>query len=202
VKLGDLTSSEVEATKWSLQELDDLIEILEKESFPYLIYKGFLTTVNSLQIANAAPFLSKIYLSDPWLHQETNQGGVFDEFKLQEPSLLREKDKITLISEYQFRRFINYNPFVLCAAPLFLDLSYYRSSLLNDFFTLHDFHHFRHSHSLKNDLDDLYQQMMPGALLIGNGINHSYVCEVLDQLAEQHQVDIQRKGSFWFLYRR
>jgi len=198
IRHNDLTSSQLEATKWSPQQVQDFIEILEEEENPVLIYKGFLSTVHSLQIADAAPFLNQIYLCDPWLYPVTHDGWIvdikFDDLKnyLQDPSLFRSRDKIALVADDEFlRNFINYNPLAFHEAPIFLDLGYYRNSLLSDFQNIR--------HSLLKDLDGLVQQMRPGALLFGNGTNHSYVREVLEQLSKKHQMEIGRKGSFWFL---
>jgi hypothetical protein len=189
IRMGDLSSSQLEKTSWEEQDLNDLISILREEDGkkPFLIYKGFLTTVRSLQIANAAPYFY-IYLRDPFLDQET----LNDFWKYTENFwLLRKSNKIKLISEEEFNnKFANYNPFLISPAPIFLDLTYQRSSLLSDF------GNFRHR--LLSDLSDLYQNMGPGGLLCGNCASDSYVGEVLQQLSEKYPLNMRRRGNFWF----
>jgi hypothetical protein len=200
IKRNDLSSSLPEATKWPSEELQNLISILTEEDNPFLVYKGFLSAIHSLQIANEAPFISTIYLSDPWIFPGEGErdpiDGTFKDLSdySNDLSLFLNRSKITSISENQFYSdFINYNPFGLSSAPIFLDFSYYRNSIVMDF------RNFRHN--LLNDLEDLYRQMMPDGLLVGNGMEHPYVCEVMERFAKKYQVHIQRKSNFWFLRR-
>lgn len=180
VRKKDLTSSYLEATLWPQEELAQFVEILEKEDCPCLLYKGFLTSLHSLQVAEASPFLSHIFLRDPFLYQES----------LENFSSPKEREKIELVSEKEFYAEIG-NPFSFQHSPIFLDLTYQRSSLLRDF---QDFRH-----SLKKDLKEIYYKMNSEVLLFGNGLKDPYVREVLDQLSKECEIDIGQKGNFWFL---
>lgn len=195
VRNNDLSSSQLEATEFNSEDLQDLVAILQEEGGenPFFICKGFLTTIHSLQIAKAAPFLSEIFLSDYWLSQEA-----FDNFKLKDPP---EKHKITLISERElFQDYLNYNPFGFAPAPIFLDLSYQRSTLLRDLGD-RDRQTPNFRHHLKRDVYELYQKTLPGGLIFGNGGNHEYVKQVLDQLEKEYDLKVGRRGNFWFFHR-
>jgi hypothetical protein len=195
IRANDLSTGELEATQLHPEELDDLLYVLQEEgdSNPFLICKGFLTAVHSLQIARAAPFLSRIYLSDFWLYEEA-----FEHFQFKDLTLEKEKSKITLISEKELHEtFLNYNPFGFSPSPVFIDLSYLRTTLLDNFIDREkQTSNFRHN--LKNDLYHLCQKAAPGVLILGNGGNHTYVSEVLDQLEKQHGLQVGRKGNIWF----
>jgi hypothetical protein len=192
VRNNELSFCQLEATQFDCQ---GLIEILKEEENPFLIYKGFLTTLHSLQIVNSAPFLLKIYLRDPWLKEESL---VRFQGYLSDSEILANKQKIFIISENQFNNeCINYDPFISGQfSPIFLDLTYYRNSLL-PIFREDQMKDFRHN--LRNDLEDLYKKMGPGALLCGNGMEHTYVAEVLENLSKKYDLNIGKKGNYWFL---
>lgn len=197
IRNNDLSDSKIDATQWSESLLQDLIEILEEEKHPYLIYKGFLSSSHSLQILEKASFITDLYLYDPWFCLTIGNGHTFhrsfDLFinYLEDDSLFEETEKITLISDQEFYQdFANFNPFATSPAPILLDLSYYQYSLLTHFDILR--------HQLLKDLDHLYQRMLPNGLLIGNRTDHRYISEVLDQFSKKHSVQIHRKGNFWF----
>lgn len=163
---GDLSSSRVEETVFTVRDVNDLVSILgDRKS---LLYKGCLTTIRSQQLLHESPFLSIIYLNDPWF----------------EPSLfdLSTKDQIKpIFSETELQK----------GTPVFLDLTYFRSSLLRNQKYWH--------HSLKQDIKDLYSKLSTGTLLCGNMIQNGYVREVLDRLSKENGISIGSKGNFWFL---
>ncbi len=189
VRRDDLSSSYLEATLWPNEELDLLLEILEEEKNPLLLCKGFMTTLHSLQIAQAAPYIDTISLRDPFLYQESLDW--LNLYYLGNLAFLPGNDRIKLISEKEFYQEIeNGNPLSFHYSPIFLDLSYQRSSLLR---TFEDFRC-----SLRKDLEEIYNKMFPGVLLCGNGYNDRYVEKVLSQLAQEYEIEIRQKGDFWF----
>ena len=77
------------------------------------------------------------------------------------------------------------------SSPLFLDLTYFRSSLLKTekFW----------EHSLKEDILELYAQLSPGTRLIGNMAHNEYVSKVLDRLSKELSEPIEIRGNFWVM---
>ena len=133
-----------------------------------LVYYGHLTTLRSFQLATALPYL-KIHLHDPWLDQETY---------------------FRLFNHWPAPNLSFGTPFET-NTPYFLDLSHYRASLKMP--TYHDLRH-----KLKEDIDDVYSELTDGTLLCGNMAQDTYVREVLEQFAHENQIEIEKKGSFWF----
>lgn len=186
IRNNNLSSSQLEATQFDSQDLDDLIAILKEEAST-LIYKGFGTTIHALELANAAPFLSKIQLCDPWMDQKTLRS--FADY-LKDPSLLKNQKKISLIS---FKMFDTVFPNLSRSGnPIFLDFTYYRNSLVRDKYLK------IWRHSLKKDLSDLYQTISSGTFVCGNMFRDTYVKEVLDKFSAESNVSIKTQGNFWF----
>jgi hypothetical protein len=159
---GDLSSAQIDKTLFSPQDLKDLISILE--GYSSLIYQGSLTTIRSQQLLKNHPSLSTIYLIDAW----------------SDPALF-ETDQIQHIKETHHQEGI----------PLFLDLTYFRSSLLKTerFW----------EHSLKKDILDLYANLSPGTLLFGNMVKNDYVSGVLHRLSKETGMQIEIRGDFWLM---
>jgi hypothetical protein len=157
---GDLSSSQVESTRFSSRDINDLISILENSKS--LTYKGLLTTIRPQQLLQENPSLDLLFLQDPW--NNSTDGRI-----------------VSIQSDNDLQK----------GSPIFLDLTYFRSSL------------FRNNkywqHSLKKDIKDLYAKLTAGTLLCGNMIQNEYVREVLHRLSEETGIRPKSKGDFWFL---
>lgn len=195
VQNNDSFFSRLEATQFSEPDLNDLRLILSESSS--LIYKGFLTSARPLQLAKEFSFLSSISVYDPWLDPETFHS--FDRY-WEDQSLTKNKEKIhvidipyildrpqTLFHDTLNKMSGNY--------AIFLDLTYYRNSLLNNF--VKDFTHPRHL--LKRDLRDLYERIPLFSMLSGNAAQDPFVNEVLEQLSREIRVTFERRGAFWYV---
>lgn len=186
VRNHEVSFSQLEATRFSHQDLTDLHFILNQYGDPncFLFYKGFLTAVRPLQIAQSIAS-SYIFLSDPYMDV-----AHLDKY-LVDRSLLANQNKLFLMNEDQF-------PFWLGAAcSVFLDLTYYRTSLFVNFGkSVIEYGNFRQS--LKQDLTEFFFQIKAKSLLCGNMADNPYVKEVLDMFAQENDIAIQRQGAFWF----
>ena len=197
IRNNELFFSQLEANQFNQQDLEDLASILPKNGGidQALIYKGFFSSIRPLKIANTFPFLSKICLCDPWMDQEMFQG--LDKY-LVDHSYLRNRSKVVVLcSDNEMFNSVSMNP----GAPVFLDLTYYRTSLLIDFrANIIGYGNFRQS--LKPDLQKIYNQLGKGTLLCGNRVHNEYVSEVLERFSEENNLKIERKGSFWYLVKK
>ncbi len=198
VKNFDDPFSLLESTEFTQQDLNDLRSILSDETV--LIYKGFLSAIRPLQLVKFCPFLKNIYLYDPWMDTE-----IFDSlvYYLIDESYLYGSEKISVLNvDFSYNRtkdnfdlLLNQtqNPYAV-----FLDLTYYRNSLLNDFSK--DLRIFRHN--LRRDLKVLYHQLPIFTLLCGNQVEDPYVKETLESFSDELGMNIEKKGSFWFLVKQ
>lgn len=187
--------SRVEATQFSRQDLEDLSFILneDREEPRLIFYKGFLSFFHCLQLANALN--SQICFFDPWMDNEIFRN--FDRY-LMNHSIARNKNKIHVLeNEKYFSTALKKSS----NCSVFLDLSYYRTSLFLNFRTsVIEYGNFRHS--LKNDLAEFYKELLPNTLLCGNMVNDEYVKEVLLRFCKENNVAIETRGSFWFLVKQ
>jgi len=198
VKNDDRSFSYLDATEFSQTDLKDLRSIISDETV--LIYKGFLSSIRPLQLIKFCPFISHIYLYDPWLDKATFENFCFylnDEF------YLKGKEKISIIDvDLSYRRTRENFDRLIDKTPnpyaVFLDLTYYRNSLLNDF--SNDLRIFRFN--LKRDLKNLYKQLPIFTLLCGNQIHDPYVKETLEFLSEELDLNIESKGAFWYVVKQ
>ncbi len=198
VKNNENFFSQLEATEFSQQDLVDLRSILSDETV--LIYKGFLSAVRPIQLARFCPFITKIHLYDPWMDTE-----IFNTlpYYLSDESYLRGQEKISVKNvELSYNRTKEDFNLLIDRTPnpyaVFLDLTYYRNSLLNDFSK--DLRIFRYN--LKRDLKILYQQLPIFTLLCGNQAHDSYVKETLEFLSEEMNLAFEKKGEFWFIVKQ
>jgi hypothetical protein len=173
VREGVWEGARLEATAFNESEMADLCSIFSGHES--ILYKGFLTTLRPVQLAK----YFSLCLYDPWLNAE-----MFARFDG------AHKESITLIDNQEdFRaHFMNHR-------ALFLDLTYFRNSLLTNFSI--DF--MRPSHLLKRHLIEVYENMPLFSLICGTSAKDSYVSKVLAQLAEELHLEIQQLGSFWFI---
>jgi hypothetical protein len=180
VRNRDLGFTELQATLFSEQDIDDINTLLGERTA--LIYKGFLSTLRPLQVSQYGRI--QIKLHDPWLDQR-----VFADLCSQSniPNLVA-----FLSSELEFNKKIAVEE----PTAVFLDLNYYRTSLRISFDTS-TCHMGNFRHSLKVDLEDLYESLYPGSLLFGTMGDEPYVKKVLDLFADDYGREIERKGSFW-----
>lgn len=178
VRYGDFPSTE--NTKFSHEDLEDLGSLLE-ENNPYLLYRGSLTLSRPLQVANAFPSLSKIFLFDRWFNESLKRETQID---------------CTIQTESQFEAHLEASK----PCQIFLDFTYQRSSLLRQEELLQrDWELIRHN--LKADLYALFDQLKIGSRIIGNMSYDDYVQEVLDQIVKEKKWEIRKKGSFWILFK-
>lgn len=194
VRNKDLDFTYPEATQFSDQDLQDLIFVFKKNKIQggSLIYRGALTAVRPLQLANEAPFLSRLYVYDPWINQESfNLMGYY----LSDYTLLMSRDEISMLSsENHFMDIVRSNQ----GSPVFLDFTHYRHSLyFNDFNNC-----FFRRHALKNDLHNLYSKLSNGTLLCGNMANDEYVQKVLNLFSREKDLKIETRGNVWFFLKK
>lgn len=163
-----------ENTLFSPKDLKDLTTLLENTNI--LLYKGFLSELRPFQLANETSTL--ICLQDPWYY--------LDELKkyAQNATVFENEERVLTV--------YNEDEFLPC--DIFLDLSYYRNSLLTNF---NDFRH-----HLQRDIADLYDKLEPENLIIGNMAEDEYVKECLERLWQEKGLTVTRKGSFWVLIKR
>ncbi len=185
VKNNDLAFSKLDATQFSTGDLEDLKFILKKKGKEHstLIYLGALTSIRPLQAAKFS-FIDELYVRDGLLNQET-----FNQFNryVSDKSLLKKKDKISMVkSDRHLEDVLKLDR----TAPVFLDLTYFRAAIQPDP------NNFRHH--LKSDLKELLKKRKSHSLLCGNMAEDEYVKEVLDQLAAERKLHIEKKGSFWY----
>jgi hypothetical protein len=173
IREGIWEGAQLEKTAFNESEIADLCTIFKEcES---VLYKGFLTTLRPLQLAKHF----SLCLYDPWLNVEMFA-------RLESPY----KENITLIGDQE-----DFNVYFMKHRALFLDLTYFRNSLLNDFSI--DFTH--PSHLLKCHLLEVYRNMSLFSLICGTSAEDPYVSKVLAQIAEELHVEVQRLGPFWFI---
>ncbi len=192
--------SHIEATAFSVDEQKDLSELLS--GYNYLIYKGFLSSVRPLQLAQKCDDLVAIFLYDPWLDTPT-----FNNFPryLNDVSLFASSPKICVKNDDPF--FLRNDPIVAMRNhpnsttvfnpyAVFLDLSYYRHSLVS---STDDFaNQPRDTHLLFRDLINLYQRVSIFTFLCGNMHEDPYVRKALEKFADETGAKIEYKGSFWY----
>lgn len=169
-----LSFSPIEKTLFSASDLSDLRSILGEHQS--LFYKGCLTTIRSQQLLYEHPSLSEIYLQDLWF-----EPSLFD------ASIIKRIHPF--VSEAEFEEKITLQG----GGPIFLDLTYFRSSLLKD--------ERYWQHSLKSDIEDLYLKTPIGTLICGNMTKNRYVNEVLAQIGRENKICVKSRGDFWFLVR-
>lgn len=172
IREGTWEGARLEATNFSESEIGDLRSIFKGHD--QILYKGFLTTLRPLQLAKHF----SLCLHDPWLNEE-----MFARFDSP------HKKSIQLVGDRQdfYALFSTYR-------VLFLDLTYFRNSLLTNFSI--DFTH--PSHLLKRHLLEVYRNMSLFSLVCGTSAEDSYVSKVLAEVGEELHVEIQRLGPFWF----
>ena len=193
IKRDEASFSLLESTFFSAEGLQDLIFILNNEGCQVqsLFYKGFLSSLRPLQLANSLPFLLKLYLCDYWLDHDIL--AKLEKHLLGWP-VRSAKREVKLLSDYDFMKALESNQ----CCSVFLDLTYYRTSLFVDFSaSCVEYGNFRQS--LKSDLHRLWKALADGSLLIGNMGGNDYVNEVLERFCREKTVTLQREGSFWFL---
>ncbi|MES2272975.1 MAG: hypothetical protein V4487_02150 [Chlamydiota bacterium] len=173
--------AELEATLFKEEDLELIKTILQGRPSP-LIYKGFLSTLRPWQVAALAS--QKVELYDPWLDHKMFFYLCENKYLQYQVSLISSEKEFSEKTEGEEN------------ASVFLDLTYYRTSL-KLFFTTSVCHIGNFRHSLKIDLEDLYDDLAPGALLFGNMGDDPYVQKVLKLFGEEKQVQIERTGSFW-----
>lgn len=182
VRNGDLSFSKLEATQFSSQDMEDLESILSNYGGENLLYHGFLTSIRPLQLARQLGRPFSIHLHDPWC----DEGAAT---YLEDKTFLEGVEKIRfVISDQLFEQMVGDTGKNL---SLFLDLSYFRTSLNADY------EYFRHS--LKKDLSDLYSKLGEGTLLCGNMACDEYVVEVLKRFERESGLAVKTRGNFWFL---
>jgi hypothetical protein len=148
-----------------------------------LIYLGGLTSIRPLQLAKFS-CISKIKVYDNYLDSKT-----FDEFKhyISDRSFLKNKGKISVVnSRDSYKKLLKQYK----TSPVFLDLTYFRSAIQPDP------GNFRHH--LKQDLKNLIYKKASHSTIYGNMANHPYVKYVLEQLANENNLKINKRGSIWF----
>ncbi len=174
--------AEITAMEMPQEELEILISLLDGHST--IIYFGFHSGVHALQLASLMPNLKQIYLKDFWYDLRSIR-----KFANNSPWTLSHK-KIKVIPNKTFNSV--FPKLQNEGYPIFCDFSYYRHSLLRDPLMK------KWRHSLRKDLSDLYLEAATGTLICGNMIHDTYVKEVLQMLAKDHDLKIEEEGSYWF----
>lgn len=172
--------SKPEACLMKNEEIEEIRSLIGPHQGEILC-RGFLTGMRSLQLAEALE--AKVFLFDPWMTQErlSRLCGYADDFFLG----LKVHSLVSVFSnEAQYEDSFSQRP----AAPVFLDLEYYRNSLLRDFAC--------HRHRLEDDLLELFRMAAPNTTIVGNQAGDPYVQKVLKQLGEE-SASIEIRGRFW-----
>lgn len=184
----------LKATEFDASDLQDLCAILKKTNQSSLVYRSILTPMHAVQLAKES-FIDTIYLYDPWLN--VRKFSHLSNFLPESERLNFSEVAKKLRLPEELDQFCTHLWTFHGNIPIFLDLSYYRSSLfLNYEYSL--FHSKPIRHSLLEELKDLYRSMQPHALLCGNMRSNSYVSEVLEKFQAELHLSIEYKGDFWF----
>lgn len=176
IREGKWENANLKATAFSESEISDLRSIFSGHK--RILCKGFLTTYRPLQLAE----YFSLCLYDPWLNAE-----MFARYESP------YKQNISLVFPDQYEG--GFNALLMRHHALFLDLTYFRNSLLTNFDI--DFTH--PSHLLKRHLIEVFQNMSLFSLICGTSVDDPHVSQVLAQISEELHVEIQRLGPFWFL---
>jgi len=191
VRNGDLAFTQCKAMQWNAEEMDTLTNILtslcsRSKARTQILIKGYLSSIHALQIAQAFPDLNQIYLHDFMINDYIWNNLAFF---LVEPYWHIIKKKIKpIFSESALNKMLHTQE-TIC----FLDLSYFRHGL----HSLENRDKIRHS--LKNDLQALYNNLYRRSTLCGNMIQNRYVKEVLEFFAQDNALVVENKGNFWWL---
>lgn len=199
IRNNDWTAGQLEVTLFSDQDLNDLSSILNNEHliFRPCIYYGFLSGLRPFQLQNRYWGLVDVY--DPYLNEE-----IFFNYKNQvkDLSLLKNQHLIILIpTQTPLLTYLQSEaPYSSGPCTVFLDLTYYRTSLFVGFTKcVIEYGNFRKS--LTNDLSKLYENLASGSLICGNMKDNTYVKECLEMFCQENNLSISSKGSFWYLYK-
>ena len=179
VREGDTSFSELEATAFDEEDFEKISSILEKRDGP-LLYKGFLSTIRPFQLSNQRP----VALYDPWLNQTNYYNLCCRTFSYNSMQRLPSENAFAKATQVE------------SPVTIFLDFTYYRTSLILTFQTsICELDNFRHN--LKIDLENLYDSIALDSLIFGNMSDEPYVKEVLDRFSKDNDVQIKKNGSFW-----
>jgi len=197
VKKGDLSFTYPDATRFSENDLTDLMEIINKPSLQNhkIYYKSFCSIIRAFQLLKESPKIEKLFLCDQWL----NLSIIFRlSHYIQDKNLYPLFDRtIFLFDDQDFFKFLDSNQ----PAFIFFDLNYYRNSLFINFSSFVTFEgNFRHS--LKRDLKLLYERLSPGSCICGNMKGDPYVNKALDWMASQYGLTIEIKNNFWIITKK
>ena len=157
-----------------------------------MVYLSVLTPMHVLQLAKYAPFLSTIFFYDPWLTQETfyNLCLYLGEEALDLRSFCYKLRIFNICDDFLWASHENY--------PVFLDLTYYRSSLF-----LGSLDRLKYAgdlrHCLKSELTQLYNHLSDGTIICGNMSRDIYVRKVVEQFTKDHHLKLEIRGNFWFI---
>ncbi len=180
VREGETSFSKPEACLMKPEELQQIRSLVGPHQGAVLC-RGFLTGMRSTQLAEELQ--AKIFLFDPWMTQDqlSRLCGYADDFYL---SLKAHTLVSVFSSEAEYDGFFTQHP----GAPVFLDLEYYRNSLLRDFAC--------HRHRLEDDLLELFRMADPNTVIVGNQADDPYVQKVLQRIPEE-AASIETRGRFW-----
>ncbi len=171
----------IENILFTPEDIDNLFSLLDLDQNT-LIYRGALTLERPLQVGISGNFLSEIVLYDRWCKEDLR--------------LFFGKINRIIDNELDFEKFLK----IAKPSPLFLDLTYHRSTLLRDDDVMtKDWELIRHS--LKRDIYALFDQLKVGSRIIGNMLQDRYVQEVLDQISKEKKWKIYKKGNFWSIHK-
>lgn len=177
VKMGKNSFSKLEATKFSKQILDNLIQVLKKSNVrkAQLYCKGSVMGLRPFQIAELCPFLSKLYVHDEWgaWGHEVPQAHLR---KFTDDPILKQASKLTPVNYWT-------EPDYKKVTHFFFDLTYRR-------------------HTLPDDLQSTYPHMLINTILCGNLSHDVYVQEVLKQFEEANHVTFRYIGDIWYLVKK
>lgn len=183
--------AKLQKTYFEKADLEVLANLIS--GYDRIIYKGFLSVLRPGQLANACPS-SHIWLYDLWRDAKSHSFLHWYSNSSAEPLNL---GNLTFVqSSYIFdgvqTEFDRLLHTTLSPYAVFLDLTYYRHSLLTDL----SFRVFRHGLSI--DLDELYHRLPLFTLVCGNSAKDLFVKEELERFSSNTGVNIEEVGSFWY----
>lgn len=188
VRAGVSAPSHLDATQFSPEDLAQILSILKemKSERQPIFYRGWLTAMRPLQLLKEMSEIPGLFLFDLWMdHRNLSQLHLYT----QDAQALEMRSRMTLIQdefEGEFYRLLSVSP----KASVVIDLTYYRNTLKRS--------RALHRHSLKDDLIHLYDMVAEGTGIVGNQSSDLYVREVLEKVEEALEIEIIRKGSFWY----
>lgn len=179
VRSGNNPFSDMQATAFNPQELDNLQTLLKKNMIHFsdrLLCKGAIMGVRPFELLQKCSFIPYFYVQDPWgaWGNELPTAHLGNHLN---PSFKENASRLIPISYYDDAYAVSRSLGV--RTHVFFDLSYLRSRL-------------------PEDLEYAYQNSAKTTFICGNCANDPYIQEVLDRFKSKFPVQVSVMDTLWF----